>query len=157
MSWRAFGETLSTADMSGTPVQFQPITPTRNRVIKAIRSTLVLFNDPLFTSAQMHIYAMNGSVLGDLLGASQARTKSSMHSLSHAIKSYYFEFETMPSLRSGVTYAIALKLNGYTGNDASHVAWVRELAPFMDHEVGTIENVNINEAPFSVEFVGDRF
>lgn len=157
MSIKAYGTVIYTADMGAQPTVFQPFEPTRNRVIKAIRSTIIFFGDPDFSTLELEIWKLKDGLLRSLIVSSLPREKASIFTLDHAIKSVYFEFETYPSYRKETQVALVLRANDYTGTDTSHIAWVREANPFMVHSVDPIGSAEITRSPYIFSVVGDRF
>lgn len=157
MSFKCYGTTILTADMGTKPTYWQPFTPTRNRIIKAIRTALVFYNNPDFSSAEVELWKVANNALWKKISTSNSRTKSSIITKAHCIKYCYFDFEVMPSLRKNIEYAIVVRLNDYIGVDGSHISLVRQAFPFMEHAEDPIGRGNVTSAPYIFSVVGDRF
>lgn len=153
--WRVFGETLLTADFSGSPVYYQPFTLNQNTVLKAIRTWVVVYNSPSFTSLGLRIYSSVSSAPAQLIATSDTTwTLAQITSEANAVREIYFEFNNALSLNGEDQYHVVLWGNGYTGTDSSHVAWVRAFPdPVNSGYTPAIET--INRAPFKVAFIGD--
>ncbi len=157
MAIQAIGEVLMTSDMGVKPTAFQAFAPKRNALIKSVRPQIIFFNDPQFTTLAIELWKISGGSLWKKIAESLPRKKSGLIQDLYAIGHYYFEFETFPSLKKANDYALVLRANGYSGDDSSHIAWVKEADPFMEHVVSPVEPSQISRAPFSISVIGDRF
>lgn len=157
MSFKCYGTAILTADMGAKPSYWQPFLPTRNRIIKAIRTALIFYNDPVFSSAELELWKVANNSLWKKIATSNMRKKSSMITKDYGTKYCYFDFEIMPSLRKNITYALVLRLSDYVGEDGSHIALAREAYPYMQHAEDPITRANITSAPYIFSIVGDRF
>lgn len=133
MPWEVYGRELSTADASNTNV-YQPITPQREIILKAIRTWIILVGDPTFTSVQMRIYSNNsadntpGSIL--YTSTNSIAKATLLETESHGVKETYFEFleggAEGITLRANVRYNLVLLFNGASSwSSTSHCAWRR--------------------------------
>lgn len=121
---RVYGEWLETADAS-TPNKYQKIIPTKNLILRSIRTWLIQLSNPTYTNIGMKIYSNNGGVPGIVLATSSTTwTKAQLFaSDSHGLTDAYFVFSDL-HLRANETYHVVLTLSGYTGSDSSHIAWM---------------------------------
>jgi hypothetical protein len=153
--WRVYGEQIFTADVAGsTPVHFQKFKLPSDFVIACIRARIEIFNNPSFSTAQMRIYSNRGNNPISLLFTSLAVPKESIHSLNYARKEVPFIFNPKPMLKGGDHYHAVLWLNNYTGNENSHVAWIRGFPDPINPTNYTTTGEKIAVAPFEIALFG---
>lgn len=153
MGSQVWGKVLTTADMT-SPNVFQPVIPNRDMVLKAIRTTFIVYNNPTFTAVGMKIWSNNGGVPGKLLHtATNTILKADLHTLANGIKEVYFEFN-LPALDEANTYHFAPYATGYTGNDTAHLAWMHGFPDgvYKTNVPQTFENLLVR--PFHMVLVG---
>jgi hypothetical protein len=152
MAWSVYGESLKTADFSGSPVFSQKFTMPQKEVLKAIRTWVVLFNTPVFTNLSLRIYSNVGGSPGQLLWTADTTwTRAQIATEAYALKEIYFEFVN-PLFLGQDTYHAVLWASGYTGDDSSHVAWVRTWPDILNNYTPTLEG--IATAPFKISLIG---
>lgn len=119
-----YGEWLETADGT-SPNKYQKIIPTKNMILRAVRTWVIQLNTPTFTSVGLKLYSNNGGVPGIVIATSSTTwTKSQLFGVdNHGLTDAYFVFSDIP-LRANETYHLALTVAGYTGSDTSHLAWM---------------------------------
>lgn len=128
MGWKVWGETLLTADINVTPNKrvFQCVKVSRNEILRAMRTWLIVYNNPAFTDLTMQVYSNDvagGNVPGALLFTSTTtHLKAEIHTLANAVKGVHFSFADK-SLKAGDTYHFIPKATGYTGTASAHLAW----------------------------------
>jgi hypothetical protein len=155
MAWRVFGERFDTADFSGTPRVFQPVTFHRELELKAIRTWLIYYNSPTFTNLSLRIYSDIGGSLGQLIAtANTVWTGTQISSLANACKEVYFEFTNAPSFKAEDDYNISLWATGYTGDDTAHLAWVRSVPDPVNPLNVTVSLEKAAVLPFKLGFIG---
>lgn len=136
----------------------QPLTVTSDFEVKVVRTQVLFLNDPTLTSIQMEIQVDGGPEL-ELHGitpvtshtSSNTVLKSDISTFKNAVRDIYFTFDDLV-LREGESYRINLKLTGYTGTAASHLAWVKGIpAPY---ETRNYSKVEMGRAPYYIGFIG---
>lgn len=150
---RVYGEWLATADGSNLRV-YQQFTPARNMVLRAARTSLIIFNNPTFTAVTMKVYSNSGGAPRSLIATStNSQLKADLHTLNHALKSTYFEFNYLP-LKADETYHMVLGISGYTGTTSAHIAWAHSYPrPAYTLNVDmTFPKLSIS--PFDLEIIG---
>lgn len=157
MSWRVFGERIETADMSAPFRVYMPVEFNSDFLLKAIRTWFVIYNDPVFTSIEMRIYSNRSNAPGKLITtSSNVQLKADVHTEDNAAKGIYFEWDTPKSFEAGDRYYLVPFINGYTGTEASHIAWVKA----WPHAVYTTGLSNDYESlgidPYHVAFIGAK-
>lgn len=156
MGWRVWGEPLFTADFGGAPVRYMPIifrNDGENFVLKAIKTWLIVYNNPSFTSFEMRIYSSRNSAPGDLLHtSSNVQTKASIHTLANACKEIYFDFNK-PVFDKDDTYYLVLWGNGYTGDATAHVAWKKSY-PDPNYTTGLSDTKSLGKWPYDIAVFG---
>lgn len=140
MAWTVKAEELL-ADRIYQPIKFH-----RNLSLRAIKTQVVIYNNPSFTNILMELYSSKNKTL---IKQSSSLTKAQVHTLSNAIAEIYFEFDDI-SVKDLETYYVSLLVSGYSGTSTSHIAWVRS---FPDPIYTT--NVTVNEtAPMKLGVIG---
>lgn len=154
--WRVFGERLETADMVAPFRVWQPAKMKQNVVLKAIRSWFVFQNQPVFSDLKMRVYRNVNDVVGELIAESSNSYPSPISTMPGAVAELFFEFEQGPSLEAEDTYHFVFYAAGYTGDETSHIAWVRGL-PDPVYPTGiTVSITKAGEMPFKLAFFGDE-
>lgn len=126
MGWRLVGTKILTGELSGT-THYQPFTPTKNTILRAVRTSLIGYNNPSFTSINMKLYSDNGGVPGILIATStNSQTPAALKpgALSHYVTETWFEFDDI-SLKADSMYHLVLNGVSYVGTESSHLAWMR--------------------------------
>lgn len=159
MSFRVYGEKLMTADMSGIPRMFCRFILPTNRNIRAFRTWVVYYNNPSFTALFLDIYSKrpsnNNSSPNIFPGTKLFRSDKSwapadISNQAYAVKELYFDFNEPIALRAD-TYCAVLYASGYTGTDASHIAWRRGWPdPNISNITATMSNLTIIPPHFGV-------
>jgi hypothetical protein len=166
MSWKIFAERLDTSDLSvqdeamgDAPGHTQKCLITDNMVLKAVRTWVVFFNAPVFSSLELRIYPNDVSYYGSppllkrIYTSSNSWTLPEIATEDYAAKELYFEFDQAVNLIGGETYKFAIWANDYTGDATSHIAWVRATNDCAYS--GYVEDsVNNNTAPFKLALIG---
>lgn len=154
MGYRCWAERFVTADFSGSPVHYQKVTPTNSIALKSIRSRFVVYNTPAMTSLGLRIYSNANSAPGTLLYTSSTTwTKNQITTLAHGAREIYFEFSA-PHLIGGNSYYLVPWITGYTGNESSHIGWVKAF-PDPTYVTGlTIEARSVSVLPYSFGIIG---
>jgi hypothetical protein len=152
MSWAVWGKPITTAALSAGVSQ--KVTFNSNLVLKACRIWLVFYNDPALTSLSMKIYSDdNGSPKKLLHTSTNSPTKAQIITLENGVKEIYFDFN-YPVFDADDSYHFVLTGSGYTGTDATHIAW-RQAWPDPVYDTNwTPTWVNVNQAPYSIYFIG---
>lgn len=123
MSWRMIGTPILTADLPATVSQkFRH--PSKNVLVKGVQCGIILYNDPAFTTLEARIYSDNGGTAKKLLAtSSNSWSKAEILTTEiHGLKFIGFSFDGI-TLIENEWYHLVLYPNGYTGTDASHIAW----------------------------------
>lgn len=157
--WRVWGERYDTADMSNTRV-YQPAQFPKNYVLLGCRIWVIAYNDPVFTSLHMKIYSDNNGVPKKLLHTStNVQLKADIHTLDNAAKEIWFDFDKIP-VRGEPTlasnkYHFVLNGSGYTGDETSHLAWMRGFPNPVYRPAGFGYN-DLLTSPLTLYFIGSR-
>lgn len=125
MSWRMIGTPILTADISAPIAVSQRFSCTDGSyLLKGCQVGIILYNDPAFTSLEARIYSDSVSAPKTLIATStNSYTKAEVLTAQiHGMKNIGFSFNGIP-LVAGDFYHLVLFPNGYTGTDASHIAW----------------------------------
>lgn len=149
MTWSLYGERLETADMSGSPRVYQPISFDQKRNVKAFKTWIVYFNTPAFTALYLDVYSNRSELPGSLLfRSSKSWTTADVSSDSYAAKELWFDFDNPISFKKEDTYHLALYASDYTGNSNTHIAWIRGI-PDPNNTIDiSINTKNISRTPF---------
>lgn len=156
MSLQVWGERLVTADFTSTPTYYQKFTPTESIALKAIRAWLVFFNTPTFTSIAFRIYSLRDGALASLLYTSDVNaSKSNFTANAYGVLEGYYSFSSPPFLKGGDTYGLVLWINGYTGDENSHIAWVKRFPDLVYDNEQSVTDMNsiASNAPYDFTMV----
>lgn len=123
MAWSVLGDYLLTADATST-TYFQKIIPRNSdMILRAVRTYVIVFNNPTFTALTMKLYSNNaGSPRALIATSTNSQAKASITTLANAIKEIHFNFADI-ILKKDATYHLVLNATGYTGTTSAHVAW----------------------------------
>jgi hypothetical protein len=138
----------------------------QDTILKAVRTWIVVFNDPTFTDLNCKIYSdeirsIGGTKTGHtpvklLHTSTDSRTKAEIHTLDHGVKEVYFTFNEVP-LQANTWYNLVINGTGYSPTSGSYLAW-RHAYPdpvlATDH-VAAVET--INGSPFDIYFIGGTY
>jgi len=155
MTWDFVGERLDTSDFSGSPRVFQSFKLNQDIVLRAVRPWIIGFNSPVFSNLRMKIFSNKGGrPKQQLFVSSNAWNLSDLSEQPYFASEIWFEFDPEPQLIGADTYHLALSADSYTGNDTSHLAWVRGVPDPVNPTNFTLTFGNILSAPFKVSFIG---
>lgn len=155
MGWRVWGDSYSTAALTDKSM-YQQVTFQNNYIIRGVRTWLVVYNDPAFTSINMKVYSNEGGLPRKLLyTSSNVLLKADVHTLANGVKEVYFDFDNA-SFRSGDSYHFVINAVGYTGSDTSHLAWMKAF-PDPVYQTGlTISFSGLLTFPYQIYFIGSE-
>lgn len=155
MAWKVWGNYYLTGELSNQ-TNFQPVTFNDNYIIRACRTWVIFYNDPVLTSLNMKIYSDHNNAPRKLLATStNSQLKSDMITLTNGIKEIWFEFDYFP-VQANEVYHFVLNGVGYTGTSSSHLAWMKG---YPDPIVGTgspIQYTQAGTAPYQIYFIGSE-
>jgi hypothetical protein len=147
---------LETADVSSQRLT-QRFKLSRNYLLYVVRSWLVIYNDPAFTSVSLELWSDRSGSPGVLIASSDPVLKSAIIQDQNGAKEVPFTFlsEGVP-LRGGDWYHLVLSASGYTGIESSHIGWMKAFPEeaFYPTYQATFENLSV--APYRMVFVGSK-
>lgn len=160
MAWTVWADNFETGELSNTN-KFQSIKFKGNYLLKAIRTWVLIYNDPVFTNLNMKIYS-NDVVLGkntpkNLITTSvDVRTKAEVHTLANGVKEIYFTFNDFP-VQSETIYNLVINGSGYVPTLNSYLGWVKSWPDpvYQDGYTPTFETLLV--APYQVYAVGSEY
>ena len=124
MGWKVFADPFETSDLTGV-ARFQPIKFNQDMILRAVRTWIVVYNNPAFTNLNMKIYSNNAGYPKKLIATStNVQLKASIHTLDNAVKEMWFEFD-YPVFKGADTYHLVINGSGYTFAEGSHLAWMK--------------------------------
>lgn len=155
MPYSVYGDRLVTGDLSGTATS-QRFKLDTNRLVLAIRTTLIVFNSPVLLGLTLHIYADRGGSPGALLfSSSDSYDLADFATQPHGIHELPFEFNAPHgvNLNSAEYHHLVWNASSYVGDENSHVALKKDWpAPINTPRVVTLES--LGSAPYELAFVG---
>lgn len=153
-----FADRYVTADFSGAPTKWQVFTPPEDIAVKAIRSWFVFYNDPVFTDIEMRIYSYKSTVRQLLYSSDVNRAKADILTTNdYAHKDIFTTFSQTPFLKGGDSYALVPWINGYTGDESSHVAWTKNFSELVYEHSVTLDGVtDLYAAPYYFTLIGAK-
>lgn len=159
MAWSVYGDNYSTSAMTDTSI-FQPVTFGEDTILLAVRTWIILYNNPPFTSLNMKIYS-NETIGGSetpkklLATSTNSLTKSEIITLENGIKEIYFEFN-YPVFNGADIYSFVLNGVGYTGSDSSHISWMKAFPDPVYSSGYTPAIETLPYAPYQLYFIGSN-
>jgi len=160
MGWKVFGREFLSGELANTN-KFQSMKMKRNLILRAVRTWVILNNDPTFTNLNMKIYS-NEVISGAntpvklLHTSTNVQAKEDILSLNSGCKEIWFEFDDIP-LHSETIYNFVLNGTGYVFSSNSHIAW-RCAWPDPVYQAGfTPDAVNLGESPYAIYCIGGEF
>jgi hypothetical protein len=155
MGWRMIGKPIYTADNAATkPAISQSIElPAINasQYLKGVGVGVILFNDPAFTDVRAEIWSDDAGAPGVLIAQStNVWTKAELLTVDiHGYKLIGFTFDPF-AIKSGNIYRAAIRMTGYTGDAASHIAW-RHSYPDPQYQSGlTLDAAHAVKHPLEI-------
>lgn len=127
MTWKVSANLIEQNEADGTDLTYsQRFKVNSNSVVRAIRTWVVLYNNPTFTNMRMRLYENRNGVAGKVLATSTNSfvTADLLSTEVHGLKGIYFTFADVPLLGTEWYHAQIL-LDGYTFSDSSLVGWVK--------------------------------
>lgn len=157
MGWAVYGDNFETADLTGTS-KFQSVTFGQDIILRAIRTWIIVYNNPSFTYLNMKIYsndASSGSNTPKKLLATSTNTqlKADIHTEANAIKEIWFEFD-YPVFNGADIFNIVINGVGYTYDVNSHLAWMKGFPNPVYSSGYTPSMLTIPYAPYEGYFIG---
>lgn len=156
MSWTVYGDNFESGELSNTN-KFQTIQMNKNTILKAIRTWVIMYNDPVITDLSCKIYSNNlesgSNAPGVLLSSSlNTLTKAEIITLDNGVKEIYFTFNDF-MMNKDDKYNIVLSGTGYTPTPTSHVAW-RKAWPKPVYSGYGPTYTNLSVAPYEIYCIG---
>jgi hypothetical protein len=140
MAWEIWGQRWDDAESTTTDL-YVSFKPSKNVTLLAIRTWIIVFDNPTYTAGSMKIYSNTGSASASpstpnklLYTSSNTVTSSDLQPTeANAVSEVYFEFNPTAgnlgdsmgeALRKDEWYHAVINWTGYSGNDdTSHLAW----------------------------------
>jgi hypothetical protein len=125
MTWRVYADVYDTGELTGE-AKSQALKATKNILVKAIRTVVVLVGNPTFTNLKMEVYDNN--ILANLPSTLKAESMNSFNlgdiltTHPNGVAEIYFEFIPF-GIRKTDTYHIVLKADTYVPTANSFLAW----------------------------------
>lgn len=136
---------------------YQSFTPNDNISLKAIRLSLIIYNNPTLTGLQAHVYTSRSSLpYALLMSSTNTYTKNQITTYDNGAREIYFEF-TPKHLLSSETYFVTLSATSYTGTDSSHIGWVIAFPDYLYSVTGsnnTFQTKNLGYYPQTLSLIG---
>lgn len=154
MGWRMIGKPILTADLPFAVSQKVELDAAK--VLRGIQVGVILYGDPAFTSLEARIYTDNAGTPKKLIATStNAPLKAAILEVEdHGMKFMGFSFNYV-NLLANTPYHFVLYPNGYTGTDASHIAW-RMSYPDPQYRTGiTLDAAHGDNHPLELSLVGE--
>ena len=158
MSYKVWGNKLDAPDLLGTS-KYVTFKPNKNLVLRAVRTSFIVYNDPVFTNLNAKIYtAGDNNAPGLLLYTStDSRTKAEIHTRPNGDKSTYFTFADIP-LQANTYYNVVVNGQGYIPTANSHLAWRLAFPdPVYRDPLFTYGFSNLNRCPYDLHIIAGEF
>ena len=114
-----------TGELANTSV-FQPLKFNKNVVLRAIRTRIVVVDNPTFTDLNMKIYSDRGGSPQTLLATStNVITKAALHTLDNGVKETFFRFGD-PAFEADTQYHVVINGTGYAPTATAMLGWQKD-------------------------------
>jgi hypothetical protein len=160
MTFRVWAKPYDSGELANTNI-FQPVKSNTDMILVGVRTWIVVYNAPNFTSLNLKIYSdslVGGEhTPGELLATStNVLTKSEIITENNGVREIYFDFNSFP-VNGQDYYNFVLNGTDYVPTSSSHLAW-RKAFPDTVYETDyTPLMVTINKAPFELYFIAGVF
>lgn len=158
MGWRVWGDTYdSTSSMQDTTL-FQPVVMSSNIILRAVRTWIIYYDDPVYTSLSMKIYSNNNNSPGKLLHTStDSRTQDEIREAGSiaGVREIYFNFNDV-NLKGGDTYHFVINASGYSPTGDAHLAWMKGFPDPVYAGGYTPAGETLVVAPYQIYFIGSN-
>ncbi len=160
MGWRVWGIPFESGELSNTS-KYVSIKFNKDMILKAIRTWIIVYNDPTFTSLNMKIYSCDGSTPNGtpiklLATSTNALIKSDVHTLANGVKEVWFEFNDLP-VNGNDYYNVVLNGVGYVPTANSHLAWMQAFPDPVYRDGLTINMTKLNRMPYALYVIGGEY
>lgn len=158
--WTVYGDPWESGELANTN-KFQTIKYKDNIILKAIRTWVIVVNDPTFTNLTMKIYS-NTVVSSDntpvklLYTSTNTLTKSEIITLANGVKEIYFTFDDVP-MQEETLYNLVINGAGYVYSSSSHLAWMKAWPDPVYTAGYTPTSESLAVAPYQVYAIGGKF
>lgn len=154
MALRVWGDVFDTSDLTDTsmPLRFKP---TKNIVLRAVRTWYVFSDDPTFTNLNMKLYAdRGGDVAGLIATSTNTQAKGDIFTDNSAYAEIHFQFSDI-ALRKDTFYNLVTNGTGYTASGNSVIAWAKAFPDpiYPDPKTPAFEGMHV--APYFLTVIGD--
>lgn len=157
MAWKVFADHFETSDLTSA-ARFQSVTFGNDLILRAIRTWVVVYNNPSFTHLNMKIYS--NEVISTvntpkklIATSTNVQTKAQIHTLENGVKEIWFEFD-YPVYNGSDIYNIVINGTGYTYAEGSHLAWVKGYPNPVYSGGYTPALETLPYAPYELYFIG---
>jgi hypothetical protein len=160
MSWKIYADYFESGQLANTS-KFCTISLKQNIVLIGVRTWIVVYDNPTFTSLNMKIYS-NEVIAGvntpkKLLYTSINNVlKSEIMTLHNAIKEIYFEFDKVP-INGNDKYNFVINGVDYSYSAGSHLAWVKAWPDPVYSDGFTANFESLAAAPYQLYCIGSAF
>lgn len=160
MGWLVFADNWETGELTNTN-KFQTLQFGDDIILRAIRTWIVVINDPVFTSLNMKLYS-NELISGDntpkqlIATSTNSLTKAEIHTLANGVKEIYFEFNYIP-VNGSTLYNLVINGAGYTPTENSSLAWMKAFPDPVYSGGYTPTMETLPYAPYQLYAIGGRF
>lgn len=152
-----WADPFETTDLTSN-ARFQSVTFGQDIILRAIRTWIVVYNDPAFTDLNMKIYS-NEIIGGNntpkklLATSTNVQLKADVHTLENGLKEIWFEFD-YPVFNGADKYNIVINGTGYTYDVNSHLAWMKGFPNPVYSGGYTPAIETLPYAPYELYFIG---
>jgi hypothetical protein len=159
MSYTVWADPWASSELTNT-ARFQTISFPENTILKAIRTKIVVYNDPAFTSLSAKLYS-NELVSGVntprmlIAQSTNSHLKAEVCTLENGVKEIWFDFNFI-SLRAGDKYNIVISGTDYVYSDASHLAWAKAWPDPVYKDGWTCSFESLVVSPYYIYAVGRK-
>ena len=159
MGWKIYGRRIESGELSDTS-KFQTVKINKNTILKAVRTWIIINNDPTFTDLNMKIYS-NNVISGEnspgslLYTSTNVQAKADILTENNGARELWFEFDDVP-MQENTYYNFVLNGTGYAYSLSSHLAW-RVAWPDPVHDGYTPDALNAGIAPYCIYMVGSEY
>jgi hypothetical protein len=124
-----------------------------NVIVSYIRTWVLTYGSPVFTSLHMEVYSdVNGSKGGLIATSTNSFSNTDITSKAFSAKEIYFTFDK-DTFDSNNWYHLVLKGTPTAFTSSSHIAW-KSSYPYPIYTTGITASVNLREYPYTMCTIG---
>lgn len=155
MTFSVWANEWASGELSNTNL-YQPVIFNQNTILRAIRTWVIVYNDPSFTNLNCKIYSNDVQTSAPkllLYTSTNTVLKADLYTDDYAVREIYFEFADI-NLNGEDTYHFVINGTGYSYSSSSYLAWKKAWPDPVYATNYVVANINAYRAPYALYCIG---